>query len=185
MYHGFDWYGRTLEVREVSIGSPFVFPSSASSSSNAPLQDRYAGLSGPGGFRGGFRGSSRGFGGARGGFRGGMRGGGYRGGGGGGYAAQAGAGRDFSNQDLYADYSGPDQQAAPSGLRMDSPGFNATGHASYPAGPGAAGYTEPEPSQQIMVRNVRIHHHRCNNNYRTPSNNNKSNSSPGPLPTKI
>jgi hypothetical protein len=82
--------------------------------------------------------------------RGGLRGarGGYRGG----YAAQAGAGRDFSNQDLYADYSGPDQQAAPSGLRMDYPAFhNNPGPAAF----GNAPYTEPEPGQQIMVRNVR------------------------------
>jgi RNA recognition motif-containing protein len=135
MYHGFDWYGRTLEVRE----------------------DRYAGLSGPGGFRGGgFRGSRGSGGPSRGGFRGGMRGG-FRGGG---FAAQAGgAGRDFSNQDLYADYSGPDQQAAPGGLRMDGygggGGFAATGPAAFggSGGPGA-GYTEPEPSQQIMVRNL-------------------------------
>ena len=114
-------------------------------------QDRYAGLSGAGGFRGGgFRGGPRGLGGR------GMRGGGFRGGFRGGFAAQAGAGRDFSNQDLYADYSGPDQQAAPGGLRMD--GYGTGGFAGAGAigfnGPGAA-YTEPEPSQQIMVRNVR------------------------------
>ncbi|KIP06488.1 hypothetical protein PHLGIDRAFT_459960 [Phlebiopsis gigantea 11061_1 CR5-6] len=85
MYNGFDWYGRTLEVRE----------------------DRYAGLSGPGAYRGGgLRGGVRG--GARGGFRGGFRGG-MRGG----YGGGPGAGRDFSN-DIYADYSGPDQ-AAPGG----------------------------------------------------------------------
>jgi hypothetical protein len=81
--------------------------------------------------------------------------GGFRGG----FAAQAGgAGRDFSNQDLYADYSGPDQQAAPGGLRMDNygaSGFPATGPAAFgPSGPG--GYAEAEPSQQIMVRNVRL-----------------------------
>ncbi|KAI0726535.1 RNA-binding domain-containing protein [Fomitopsis betulina] len=61
MYNGFDWYGRTLEVRE----------------------DRYAGLSGPGSYRGGVRGGLRG--GPRGGLRGGLRGsyrGGYGGGGG-------------------------------------------------------------------------------------------------------
>ncbi|PAV15283.1 RNA-binding domain-containing [Pyrrhoderma noxium] len=51
MYHGYEWYGRTLEVRE----------------------DRYAGLSGSGSFRGGFRGGPRGF-------RGGLRGAGFRGG---------------------------------------------------------------------------------------------------------
>lgn len=89
-----------------------------------------------------------------------MRGGGFRGGFRGGFAAQAGgAGRDFSNQDLYADYSGPDQQAATGGgLRMDSygaGGFAASGPASYGGAGAGAGYTEAEPSQQIMVRNVR------------------------------
>ncbi|TFY75194.1 hypothetical protein EWM64_g8817 [Hericium alpestre] len=123
MYHGFDWYGRTLEVRE----------------------DRYAGLSGPS-YRGGLRG------GLRGGFRGGLRGFGGRGGGfRGGYGGAAG-GRDFSNQDLYADYSGPDQQAG--GMRIDSfggagPGFGGGAAAGF----GGPGY-EPEPSQQIMVRNL-------------------------------
>jgi len=117
------------------------------------LQDRFAGLSGPGSFRGGgLRGGIRGL---RG---GGFRGGGLRGGFRGGFGGQAGAGRDFSNQDLYADYSGPDQQAAtptgPGGLRMDGHGYNAGFGAGAGAGFGAA-YTEPEPSQQIMVRNVR------------------------------
>ncbi|TDL22750.1 RNA-binding domain-containing protein [Rickenella mellea] len=128
MYNGFDWYGRTLEVRE----------------------DRYAGLSGPGSFRGG---GLRG----RGGFRGGLRGSGFRGGFRGGYAGGgADSGRAFNN-DLYADYSGPDQQAG-SGLRMDGyqggagAGFGAAG-AAAPFGGGAAAY-EPEPSQQIMVRNL-------------------------------
>ncbi|KAF9047727.1 hypothetical protein BJ165DRAFT_1344497 [Panaeolus papilionaceus] len=126
MYHGFDWYGRTLEVRE----------------------DRFAGLSGPG-FRGGFRGAPRGLG--RGGLRGGLRGG-FRGG-------FQGGGRDFSNQDIYADYSGPDQ--APGGLRSDN--FNSA-PAPYAGGGGGGGggggfgggpgYTEGEPSQQIMVRNL-------------------------------
>ncbi|KAF9009893.1 hypothetical protein BDQ17DRAFT_1347091 [Cyathus striatus] len=116
MYHGFDWYGRILEVRE----------------------DRYAGLSGPGAFRGGgFRGTPRGFG--RG-MRGGMRGGGFRGGYGG------GSSRDFSQQDIYADYNGPDQGAP--GLRMDAYGGGGYGGAAY------GNYTEPEPSQQIMVRNL-------------------------------
>ncbi|KAH0826775.1 hypothetical protein J3R83DRAFT_5189 [Lanmaoa asiatica] len=115
MYNGFDWYGRTLEVRE----------------------DRYAGLSGPGAFRGGLRG----FGGSRG-LRGGLRGG-FRGGFRGGYASQ-GSGRDFSSQDIYADYPGPDQSGGHGGLRMDS----------YGGGYGGGyGYVEPEPSQQIMVRN--------------------------------
>ncbi|KAJ7653345.1 hypothetical protein DFH06DRAFT_1093715 [Mycena polygramma] len=136
MYHGTDWYGRTLEVRE----------------------DRYAGLSGAGGFRGGLRGGGRGLGrGLRGGgFRGGFRGGAYGGGGGG------GAGRDFSNQDLYADYSGPDQGGAyggggggggGGGFGHGPGGGHGHGAAAF-AGPGGAGYVEPEPSQQIMVRNL-------------------------------
>lgn len=134
MYNGFDWYGRTLEVREVRRHwhSPYRH------SLMEQLQDRYAGLSGPGAFRGGFRGGLRGLRGGRGGFRGGFRGG---------YAGAA-PGRDFSSQDLYADYSGPDSQSG--GLRMEG----------YPAGGFAAGAPYPgfeaEPSQQIMVRNVRI-----------------------------
>ncbi|KAJ7916500.1 hypothetical protein B0H13DRAFT_2250318 [Mycena leptocephala] len=129
MYHGTDWYGRTLEVRE----------------------DRYAGLSGPGGFRGGLRG-------ARGGLGRGLRGGGFRGGFRGG-AYGGGAGRDFSNQDLYADYSGPDQAGAYAGGGGGG-GGGGFGHGHAPAhgtgfaGPGGAGYVEPEPSQQIMVRNL-------------------------------
>lgn len=121
-------------------------------------QDRFAGLSGPGSFRGGpggFRGGMRGL---RG---GGFRGGGFRGGFRGGFGGQAGVGRDFSNQDLYADYSGPDQQAAaptgPGQLRMDGHGYHAGGFAGAGAGfGGAPAYAEPEPSQQIMVRNVRL-----------------------------
>jgi len=116
MYNGFDWYGRVLEVRE----------------------DRYAGLSGPGTFRGGLRG----------GIRGGLRGGGLRGGprGGfrGGFAGGAAAGRDFSSENLYADYSGPDQSAA-GGLG---------GYGGYGGGYGGAAAFEAEPSQQIMVRNL-------------------------------
>lgn len=106
------------------------------------LQDRYAGLSGPGSFRGSLRGGLRGLrGGPRGGFRGGLRGG---------FAGPAAAGRDFSSQDLYADYSGPDQSGAAGGLRMDN----------FAGGYGGAGYGQQqqgfdaEPSQQIMVRNV-------------------------------
>ncbi|EIW54807.1 RNA-binding domain-containing protein [Trametes versicolor FP-101664 SS1] len=126
MYNGFDWYGRTLEVRE----------------------DRYAGLTGPGSYRGGVRG------GARGGLRGGLRGGGFRGGFRGGFGGAAG-GRDFSSQDLYADYSGPDSQG---GLRLgaysDTGAYTASGAtAPYGAAAGAAAF-EPEPSQQIMVRNL-------------------------------
>lgn len=76
-----------------------------------------------------------------------MRGGGF-----------GGPGRDFSNRDLYADYSGPDQQGP--GMRIDGygggGGYNAgLGGGFHGAGHGAgAGFTEPEPSQQIMVRNV-------------------------------
>ena len=121
------------------------------------VKDRFAGLSGSTGFRGGFRGAPRGGGGFRGGFRGGGLGGrgGFRGGfgGGGGGGGGGGAGRDFSNQDLYADYNGPDSSGGPNGpsgggLRMDQYG----GGGGYGGG-GYGGY-EPEPSQQIMVRNV-------------------------------
>ncbi|KAI0337219.1 RNA-binding domain-containing protein [Trametopsis cervina] len=116
MYNGFDWYGRTLEVRE----------------------DRYAGLSGPGSYRGGTRGGLRGGLRGGGGFRGGIRGG-FRGGFGGGAA-----GRDFSSQDLYADYSGPDQAG---------PGAGSYGGNGYAAGGAYPGF-DAEPSQQIMVRNL-------------------------------
>ena len=78
------------------------------------------------GLRGGYRGS----------FRGGFRGG---------YGGGPGASRDFSN-DLYADYSGPDQPAPGSGMH----GYG--GNGGY-AGGYAGGY-DAEPSQQIMVRNV-------------------------------
>jgi hypothetical protein len=138
MYNGFDWYGRTLEVREVTKLKrfPITYPHRTCS------QDRYAGLSGPGAFRGGFRGlgGPRGMGGR--GLRGGLRGS-FRGG----YASQ-GPSRDFSSQDIYADYPGPDQSGGHGGhggLRMDSFG------GSYGGG---YGYIEPDPSQQIMVRNV-------------------------------
>ena len=147
MYNGFDWYGRVLEVREVWL----CFHRGLYLDSNIFIQDRYAGLSGPGGYRGGFRGGLRGLRGAgRGGAGFGGRGG-YGRGGGGGYAA---GGRNFSDQDLYKDYVGPEQQAG---------GYTAAG---YNGGeyPGAGGYTgggygvgggyESEPSQQIMVRNV-------------------------------
>jgi hypothetical protein len=135
----------------------FVLCSFHLNSTSSMSQDRFAGLGGLGGFRGGgggFRGGLRGFGGGRG-----FRGGGFRGGFRGGFAGQAGAGRDFSNQDLYADYSGPDQQAAPGGgLRMDSYGGGGYaghgGHGGHGGGYGGNSYTEPEPSQQIMVRNV-------------------------------
>ncbi|KAG9127342.1 hypothetical protein FRC07_014752 [Ceratobasidium sp. 392] len=83
-------------------------------------EDRYAGLSGG-------RGRGRGRGGDRGGFRGGRGGFGGRGGYGG-----------VSNADLYADYSGPDQQMGGAGVG------------------GGAGFAMPDPSQQIMVRNVSL-----------------------------
>jgi RNA recognition motif-containing protein len=129
MYNGFDWYGRVLEVRE----------------------DRYAGLSGPGGYRGGFRGGLRGLRGAgRGGAGFGGRGG-YARGGGGGYAA---GGRNFSDQDLYKPYSGPDQPAA----GYEEPAYGGGGYpgaGGYVAGAGyGVGGFESEPSQQIMVRNL-------------------------------
>ena len=128
MYNGFDWYGRTLEVREASL----VHCGTRSTRLIQHVQDRYAGLSGPGSYRGGLRGVRGGY---RGGLRGGLRGS-YRGG----YGGGGGGGREF-NDGLYAPYSGPDQ----AGGAMN--GYDA----SYGAGYG--GY-EPEPSQQIMVRNV-------------------------------
>lgn len=145
MFHGFDWFGNILEVRE----------------------DRFAGMAGGrGGFRGGFRGAFApgmggmggmgrgGFipGGFRGGFAPGFRGG-FRGGRGGfggppggfgghhhgGPAAMA-PGRNFT-PDIYADYSGP--EGAPTGP--------SAGGAAVTAGLRA----EPaEPNQQILVRNV-------------------------------
>ncbi len=102
-------------------------------------------MSGPGGYRGGFRGGLRGL-------RGGARGSGYGGRGGyarGGYAA---GGRNFSDQDLYKDYSGPDQQAGGYGGGYEG------GYTGAAGGYGAASYGvggfESEPSQQVMVRNV-------------------------------
>lgn len=109
---------------------------------NVISQDRFAGLSGARG-RGGIRGGLRGL-------RGGLgRGGGLRGGYGG------GAGRDFSNQDLYADYSGPDQQTG-GAMRVDgyAGSYNGNGYAGGVAATAAVAYNL-EPSQQIMVRNVR------------------------------
>ncbi|KAJ7635044.1 RNA-binding domain-containing protein [Roridomyces roridus] len=127
MYHGTEWYGRTLEVRE----------------------DRYAGLGGSGGFRGGLRGM---------GFRGGMRGGGLRGGlrggfRGGGLAHGAGGARAFSNQDIYADYSGPEHgyaAGAGEGTAVAAVGFH-TGGGGYN---NMAPRPVADPSQQIMVRNL-------------------------------
>lgn len=98
-------------------------------------------MSGPGGHRGGFRGGLRGF-------RGGLRGSPYGGRGGYGRGGYAAGGRNFSDQDLYKDYSGPDQQAGGYGGAYEG------GYAGgYSSGYGAGGY-ESEPSQQIMVRNV-------------------------------
>lgn len=146
MFHGFDWFGNILEVRE----------------------DRFAGMGGGMRGRGGFRGA---FGGgmARGGFVPGFRGGfapgfrgGFRGGRGGfgghpgafgGHHAHAGpggpggpgmTGRNFSN-DIYADYNGPEggaqNGAAPAGGAAETAGLRA----------------EPaEPNQQILVRNVSL-----------------------------
>ncbi|KAG2065170.1 hypothetical protein BDR04DRAFT_1108891 [Suillus decipiens] len=88
MYHGFDWYGRMIKVRE----------------------DCYGGLSGPDSFRGSpFRGGG-GYGGR------GLRGG-YRGG-----FVPSGPARDFSKQDLYAEYCCP----AHGGLRIH--GFRSSGY---------------------------------------------------------
>src|SRR5712671_5937825 len=107
MYNGFDWYGRILEVREVRLPlNPRLLTLIAF------FKDRYAGLSGPGGYRGSFRGGLRGF-------RGGLRGSPHGGRGGyarGGYTA---GGRNFSDQDLYKDYSGPDPQAGGYGGTYD------------------------------------------------------------------
>lgn len=138
MYNGYDWYGRIIEVREVRSHRRHACCPLTSWS-----QDRFAGLSGG-------RGRGRGRGGDRG-FRGGGRGG-FGGRGGGGYGG-------VSNADLYADYSGPDQQM---GTRTDengagyvsgSNGGSAPG-AGASAGPGGYGGAMPDPSQQIMVRNV-------------------------------
>ena len=141
MYNGFEWYGRTLEVRE----------------------DRYAGLTGPGSYRGGLRGGRGGLGG-RGSYRGAPRGYGFRGG----YAGAAG-GRDFSSQDLYADYPGPDGAGSYAsgggggggggGGPGAGTGFSGTGSG---AGCGYGGPNfQPEPSQQIMVRNVSFSFSSC------------------------
>lgn len=139
MYNGFDWFGRALEVREVY--KPWCCALSLLTAYTS--QDRFAGLSGPGTSRGGLRGFGGGRG-LRGGLRGGFRGSGFRGGG---YASR-GSGRDFSSQDIYADYPGPDQSGGHGGLRMDNYGGGYGG--------GGYGYIEPEPSQQIMVRNVSL-----------------------------
>ena len=95
-------------------------------------------MSGPGGYRGGLRGGLRGL-------RGGLRGSPYGGRGGFGRGGYTAGGRNFSDQDLYKDYSGPDQQAA---------GYGDGGYTGGYVGSYGAGVYEAEPSQQIMVRNV-------------------------------
>lgn len=100
------------------------------------VQDRFAGLTGPGSYRGGLRGAPRGGGRGGRGFRG-------RGGFGGG-----GEGRSF-DQNLYADYPGPDQQSS-------SGGGTREGYQSSSGGYGA-GYDAP-PSKQIMAGNVSAVH---------------------------
>ena len=69
--------------------------------------------------------------------------------------SHAGGGRDFSNQELYADYNGPDQPGATYGSGGGGGGGSGSG-GGYNSGPGygSGGYAEGEPSQQIMVRNV-------------------------------
>lgn len=120
-YHGFEWYGRVLEVRE----------------------DRYAGLHGSRG-----RGAPRGLG------MGGRGGGGFRGGRGGAYeragrfggsgGGGGGGGRDWQAGSLYKDYTGPDGRSAGGG-----------GGDSYAGGGYGRIPVDLQPSQQIMVRNVR------------------------------
>nr|XP_019043686.1 RNP domain-containing protein [Kwoniella bestiolae CBS 10118]OCF22616.1 RNP domain-containing protein [Kwoniella bestiolae CBS 10118] len=126
MFNGFDWFGNILECK------PDKF-------ANMPF--------GPGRGRGGFRGGfppRGGFGGFRGGFRGGFMGGpGFGGAGRGmgfnaGYAAQGG--RSF-NDNIYADYNGPE---GGEGMAVDGAGAGGSGLKPQPA----------EPNQQILVRNL-------------------------------
>ncbi|OCF73339.1 RNP domain-containing protein [Kwoniella mangroviensis CBS 8886] len=127
MFNGFDWFGNILECK------PDKF-------ANSPF--------GPGRGRGGFRGGFAprgGFGGFRGGFRGGFMGGGGFGGAGRGigfnpaYGAQGG--RSF-NDNIYADYNGPE---GGEGMAVDGAG----------AGAGSGLKPQPaEPNQQILVRNL-------------------------------
>lgn len=82
------------------------------------------------------------------GHRGGLRGSPYGGRGSYGRGGYTPGGRNFSDQDLYKDYSGPDPQAG---------GYSGTYEGGYTAGYGGGfgtGGYESEPSQQIMVRNV-------------------------------
>lgn len=83
----------------------------------------------------------------RGGFRGGLRG--FRGG-----YAQAAGGRDFSNQELYADYNGPEQQGAAYGSGAGGGGGGGSTYSGSGGGYNPSSFPEGEPSQQIMVRNV-------------------------------
>ena len=135
MYNGFDWYGRILELREVKAQQHIDVLTLIDRHCLGPLcrivRIRWfpRRIAGPPGVRGGLRGSPYG---GRGGY------------GRGGYVA---SGRNTSDQDLYKDYSGPDQQAG---------GYAGTydGYAGgFGGGYGAAGY-ESEPSQQIIVRDV-------------------------------
>lgn len=143
MFHGYDWFGNVLEVREDRFPNP---PGGGRGRGGFGFQPGFrggfagAGMGmGRGGFQQGFGGRGgfqQGFGG-RGGFgmglgRGGFGRGGFQGGRGGfqGHGDGSG-GRDFSN-DLYADYNG---------------GGNAGG-----ANGGLV--TDVEPNQQIYVRNL-------------------------------
>ncbi|OCF39686.1 RNP domain-containing protein [Kwoniella heveanensis CBS 569] len=140
MFNGFDWFGNILEVREDRFA-------------NGPFRGR-------GGFRGGF--APRGGFGFRGGFGGGFRGGfmgpgmGFRGGfgggmgrggmgfnqyGGGHQAAAAAGGRSF-NDNIYADYNGPDGSS--DAMAVDGSSAAGSGLKPQPA----------EPNQQILVRNL-------------------------------
>ena len=102
-------------------------------------------MSGPGGYRGsGFLGGLRGF-------RGGLLGSPYGGRGGYGRGGYSDSGHSFSDQDLYTNYPGPDHQAGECGETYEW-GFTGTGGRS--GGYGDEGGYEPEPSPQIMVRNV-------------------------------
>ncbi|KAG8771082.1 hypothetical protein FRC16_006118, partial [Serendipita sp. 398] len=128
MYHGYEWYGRVLEVRE----------------------DRYAGLHGSRG-----RGAPRGLGMGRG-FppRGGYGG---RGGGGGGGYGRGGGGRgtgnlygDYTGPDQ--NYGGGGGGGGGGGAGGGGGGGDSSyGNGSYGARPNPA---DLQPSQQIMVRNL-------------------------------
>ncbi|WWC73826.1 uncharacterized protein I206_107798 [Kwoniella pini CBS 10737] len=124
MFNGFDWFGNILECK------PDKF-------ANGGLAAR-----GRGGFRGGF--APRGFGFARGGFAG--RGGAFPGAGLGrgmgfnpAYGGAAAAGGRSFNDNIYADYNGPE---GGDGMAVD--GAGGSGLQRQPA----------EPNQQILVRNL-------------------------------